>query len=177
MPGARQHRRCRRSATVVPIWCGDPGIIHILDTADLPDVGQPPRLLEEVGLITLPSSQASICGGTGDSSHVRRLGTSGHNFRIHGDVLTQGAYAAGVMVWDISNRTEPELLAHYKGTSPHHGGKNKETKDGAWFSMAPCVWQVVSDGDPSALLRGEQYLYASDVVTGLYVLRLRPLGP
>lgn len=158
------------------IWCGDPGIIHILDTADLPDVGETPVLLPEVGLITWPSSNANLCGESDQSDHPRRLATSGHNFRIYGDVLTQSAYAAGVMVWDISNRTDPELLAHYQGTSRHHGGKAKETKEGAWFKMAPFVWQVVSDGDPDALLRGEQYMYASDVVSGLYILRMRPLG-
>jgi hypothetical protein len=157
------------------IWCGDPGIIHILDTADLPQVGETPARLPEVGLITWPSANATICGHTGDTQHVRRLGTSGHNFRIYGDVLTQSAYAAGVMVWDISNRTDPALLAHFKATS-NHGGKARETKEGAWFTMPPFVWQVVADGDPAALLRGEQYMYASDVVSGLYVLRMRPLG-
>ena len=158
------------------IWCGDPGIIHILDTADLPEVGAPPALLPEVGLITWPSSKATICGDSDRADdHPRRLATSGHNFRIYGDVLTQSAYAAGVMVWDISNRTDPTLLAHFKATS-NHGGKAPETKEGAWFKMAPFVWQVVSDGDAEALLRGEQYMYASDVVSGLYVLRMRPLG-
>lgn len=170
------------------IGCGQPGIIHIFDTADLPQVGDSPRQLEEVGVLSWPTSNAPMCanrhadGSTPDGQNrngdITNLARTGHNFRIYGDILTQGNYSEGAYVWNISDRANPALLAQYRGLDGREcQGKRAETpEEKRLYRLCGSFWQLVSDGDPEAVLAGEQYIYGSDRAVGLYVFRLRPTG-
>jgi hypothetical protein len=168
--------------------CGEPGIIHIFDTADLPQVGEPPRQLTEVGVLSWPTSKAPMCAnrhadgnppdGQNRNGDITNLARTGHNFRIYGDIMTHGNYSEGAFIWDISNRADPGLLAQFRGLDGREcQGKRAETPDEKrLYRLCGSFWQVVSDGDPAAVLAGEQYIYGSDRAVGLYVFRLRPTG-
>ena len=104
------------------IQCGDPGIIHIFDTADLPAVDEEPRLVEEVGVLDWPTSSANQCSdrnaddasgdhptGNNRNGETTNYARTGHNFRIYGDIMTHGAYFDGLYVWDISDPANPTL--------------------------------------------------------------------
>lgn len=171
------------------VGCGDPGIIHIFDSADLPAVNEEPRLLEEVGVLDWPTSNAPMCSNrnaddasghhpTGDnrSGDVTNLARTGHNFRIYGDIMTHGAYFDGVFVWDISDPVNPTLLAQYKakGGEECHDKRRETPEEKRLYRLCGSFWQAVSDGDPDAVLAGEQYIYGSDRAGGLVVLRMRP---
>lgn len=166
--------------------CGEPGIIHILDTSGLPQVGGTPKQLAEVGTVTWPTSNVPQCANrnaddsaddpqnrNGDTQNFCR---TGHNFRIYGDIMTHGNYCEGVFVWDLTDRANPTLLAQHRSVGDY-GGKRKELKDhAAKADLHSTFWQAVSDGDPDALVRGEQFIYGSDLSAGLVVLRMRPAG-
>ncbi|CAN5922551.1 hypothetical protein BH23ACT10_BH23ACT10_29490 [soil metagenome] len=171
------------------ISCGDPGIIHIFDTADLPEVGEDPRLLEEVGVLDWPTSNANQCSnrnaddasgdhptGNNRNGKVTNFARTGHNFRIYGDIMTHGAYADGLYVWDISDPVNPTLLAQYKAAGGQEcSDKRRETpEEKRLYRLCGSFWQAISDGDPDAVLAGEQYIYGSDRAGGLIVLRMRP---
>lgn len=167
------------------IGCGQPGIIHIFDTADLPQVGETPKKLEEVGVLSWPTSNAPMCSnrnadgqtpeGQNRNGDVTNLARTGHNFRIYGDVMTHGAYFDGVFVWDISDRTDPAMLAQYKSKEGQecHDKRRETPEEKRLYRLCGSFWQVVSDGDPDAVLAGEQLIYGSDRAAGLVVLRMR----
>ncbi len=169
--------------------CGQPGIIHIFDTANLPQVGQAPKRLTEVGVLSWPTSKVPMCANrnaddaSGDhpnnqnrNGDIMNLARTGHNFRIYGDLMTHGVYIEGVFVWDISNRENPSLLAQYRGLDGKEcQGKRAETpEEKRLYRLCGSFWQAVTDGDPDAVLAGEQFIYGSDRAAGLYVLRMRP---
>lgn len=168
------------------IGCGQPGIIHIFDTADLPHVGETPRKLEEVGVLSWPTSNAPMCSNRNADNHtpeeqnrngeVTNLARTGHNFRIYGDVMTHGAYFDGVFVWDISDRANPAMLAQYKSKEGQecHDKRRETAEEKRLYRLCGSFWQAISDGDPDAVLAGEQLIYGSDRAAGLIVLRMRP---
>ncbi|HEX6327207.1 MAG TPA: hypothetical protein VFZ72_11620 [Jiangellaceae bacterium] len=168
------------------VGCGQPGIIHIFDTADLPQVGETPEQVEEVGVLSWPTSNAPMCSNRNADEHnptgnnrngdVTNLARTGHNFRIYGDVMTHGAYFDGVFVWDLTNRTSPTLLAQYKaaGGEECHDKRAETPEEKRLYRLCGSFWQAVSDGDPDALLAGDQLIYGSDRAGGLVVLRMRP---
>lgn len=173
------------------IGCGQPGIIHIFDTANLPAVGETPKRLDEVGVLSWPTSNAEMCGNrhaddasghhpTGENRNgdVTNLARTGHNFRIYGDLMTHGVYFEGVFVWDISNRANPTLLAQYRARDGSEcKGKRLETpEEKRLYRLCGSFWQAVTDGDPDKVLAGEQFIYGSDRAAGLYVMRLRQTG-
>jgi hypothetical protein len=169
------------------IWCGDAGIVRIFDTATLPAVGETPVRLSEVGTMTWSTSSVPLCsnrnadGRTPDEQNrngdTQLLCRSSHNFRIYGNLMTHAAYCDGVMVWDITNRTAPSLIAHYRAVQ-NHDGKRQESKDDGrlMFNNSPYVWTALADGTEAELRAGTAHIYASDIVSGLYILRLRPTG-
>lgn len=166
--------------------CGEPGIIHIFDTSNLPAVGETPKQVGEVGTLTWPTADVPQCANrhaddatpdrqnrNGDTQNFCR---TGHNFRIYGDLMTHGNYCEGAFIWDISSREDPELLAQHRSVGDY-GGKRRDLRDvSAKADLHSTFWQAVSDGDPEALLAGEQYIYGSDLSAGLVVLRMRPTG-
>ncbi len=111
--------------------CGEPGIIHIFDSRDLPAVGDTPKELVEVGIISWPTSSASQCNERHADGHPpdrqNRNGNTdtyartGHNFRIYGEIMTHGVYSEGVYVWDLSDPANPVLVAQFKGVRNHDG--------------------------------------------------------
>lgn len=170
------------------IGCGQPGIIHIFDTANLPEVGETPRKVEEVGVLSWPTSNAPMCSNRNADDRppeeqnrngdVTNLARTGHNFRIYGDVMTHGAYFDGLFVWDISDRTDPDMLAQYKSKEGQecHDKRRETPEEKRLYRLCGSFWQAVSDGEPDAVLAGEQLIYGSDRAAGLIVLRIRPTG-
>jgi hypothetical protein len=175
------------------IWCGDPGIVRIFDTARLPNVGETPRRLSEIGTMRFPTSSTPLCANRNADDDTPELQNrhgdtqllcrSSHNFRIYGNLMTHGAYCEGTIVWDITNRASPTIIAHSNATKNHDGKSQQATgaqptaREGdVPFGNVRYVWTALADGGEDAIRRGEAHIYASDIVNGVYVLRMRPIG-
>lgn len=160
--------------------CGDPGGIHVFDTSNLPAASASPVQLTEVGFFS-PQPNAPQCpvlinnpalpiafGGLQNNTNAiagHAFSWTGHNFDILGDRLYHGDYNNGVNVFDITHPANPTLIANKKLTLGIGDDQTQDPGSVGQDSLVqyPFVWQATSNGN---------YIYASDVETGLYVLEL-----
>lgn len=151
--------------------CGPNSIIHAFNTASIP---APPGkvILREIGtIIDVPDTD--LCPGVLHAhsdqgilnSQTQAYRWTGHNFDIWGDsLMIRGDYGRGVAVWDISDPANARKVAKSRGLNQLVGKENRaDAGRDKILENYPWVWQAVYDGD---------FIYASDINQGLYVLDL-----
>lgn len=170
-----------------------PGGIHTFKQGDMPSADEvrsgaaQPILLEHVGFFLPPQAQGgkdnqgSVESNPSkvrndnappptDNHHGNRhlCAWTMHNFDVHEDFIVVGGYFLGVLLLDSSDPANLKLIAHKKTVGGSIGKENSQGTSGpAFLVQYPMVWQAVSDG---------RFVYASDIVTGLYVLEMVEVG-
>jgi hypothetical protein len=108
----------------VEAWDGDPddreggsGGITLFDVSD-------PTAAEELSFIEPPPTPDATFGGTW---------TSSHNFEFRGDRLYTSWYEGGVRVYDVSDPTDPALLARWRDSDATSFWTAQVGVDGEFF--------------------------------------------
>lgn len=149
--------------------CGEPAIVRSMDSSALPDPGQTPKFLAELGTIIsnpdAPQCTGAIHGSPNNRSQLHNFRWTGHNYDIWGnDLMVRGDYGRGVSVFDISDPSNPVQVAKSRGLNAGTGEENQADPGRDRSLENPTfIWGAVYDGD---------LIYASDINQGLYILDL-----
>jgi hypothetical protein len=116
---------------------------YIFMTIDMADPTHP----REAGRYWLPGMNTAA-GETPDWDSTRRIGL--HHAIIHGDTAYGAWRDAGLVMMDVSDRTEPTLITHRNWSPPFGGAKTVLSLFGCSTSVSPRTRSAFRHSQPHA---------------------------